>query len=160
MDAVLRSVLARCLFSRSCSFVCVDEGSCFIGEWLRGASPICQKCNLLFAFLMLCCSCSDSFRFFPWFAAVGELISILFFLESLSSFRVCQRPIPLCEDHQVLIKVKACALSELDIRVRRGVFGKFSLPLPSVLGFEISGVVHEKGADVTNVAVGDEVVGE
>lgn len=107
-----------------------------------------------------------------------------------------QRPVPAIEEHQVLIKVRACAISDLDCKIRRGLarYRKFS-SLPLVPGYELSGssqrraitlvpfsilrctfaiwlfihiralvihqsgVVQEKGADVTSVSVGDEVVG-
>jgi NADPH:quinone reductase-like Zn-dependent oxidoreductase len=96
--------------------------------------------------------------------------------------RGAQRQRPPCEDHEVVIKVKACALSALDVKVpgpaalvsrslrqspprcvactqiRKGEFKRF-VTLPASPGFEVSGVVEQKGAQVKQLNVGDEVVG-
>lgn len=52
-----------------------------------------------------------------------------------------QHPRPRFESHEVLIKVRACGVSALDVMVRRGVFRKLAAP-PLVPGYEISGVVR------------------
>lgn len=57
---------------------------------------------------------------------------------------------------QVLVAVKACALNHLDLWVRRGIPGS-RLPMPHILGSDISGVVAEVSAGVTHVKVGEEV---
>jgi NADPH:quinone reductase-like Zn-dependent oxidoreductase len=49
-------------------------------------------------------------------------------------------------------------LSDLDLQVRRGLLSDL-VDLPSVIGYEISGVVQELGSEVKNLAIGDEVVG-
>ncbi len=59
--------------------------------------------------------------------------------------------------NEVLVEVKACALNHLDIFVRTGMPG-IEIPLPHILGNDISGVVREVGELVTWVKPGDEVM--
>jgi zinc-binding alcohol dehydrogenase/oxidoreductase len=56
---------------------------------------------------------------------------------------------------EVRIRVMASALNHMDLWVTRGLPKP---PLPHVPGCDVAGVVVEVGADVTNVASGDEVV--
>ncbi|MEK7728731.1 MAG: zinc-binding dehydrogenase [candidate division KSB1 bacterium] len=65
-------------------------------------------------------------------------------------------PEPQVATGKVLIQIKACALNHLDLWVRRGIPGS-RLPLPHILGSDISGVVAEVGAGVAQVKVGDEI---
>ena len=62
---------------------------------------------------------------------------------------------PSLSAHDVLIKVKACALNHLDIWVREGM-GK--LPMPHVLGSDVSGVVERVGSEVQDVQKGGSVL--
>lgn len=57
---------------------------------------------------------------------------------------------------EVLIHNHACGVCHTDLHVMKGEVG---FPLPGVLGHEISGIVAEVGAGVTNVRPGDRVVG-
>ncbi|MHB8872251.1 MAG: zinc-binding dehydrogenase [Myxococcaceae bacterium] len=57
----------------------------------------------------------------------------------------------------VVVKVKAVALNHLDLWVRRGWPG-LKLELPHVLGSDVSGVVEQVGAEVTDLPVGTEVL--
>jgi NADPH:quinone reductase-like Zn-dependent oxidoreductase len=66
-------------------------------------------------------------------------------------------PEPKILANEVLIEVKACALNHLDVFVRGGLPG-IKIPLPHILGDDISGVVREVGPLVTWVKVGDEVM--
>jgi NADPH:quinone reductase-like Zn-dependent oxidoreductase len=59
--------------------------------------------------------------------------------------------------NEVLVKVKACALNHLDIWVRGGVPG-WRIPMPHIVGSDISGEVAEVGSLVTRVKVGDPVL--
>ncbi len=75
--------------------------------------------------------------------------------ESPGSYRLGDiEPPPLAPD-DVRIRVVASALNHMDLWVTRGLPRP---PLPHVPGCDVAGVVHEVGHDVTNVAVGDEVV--
>ncbi|MHC4897147.1 MAG: zinc-binding dehydrogenase [Planctomycetota bacterium] len=68
-----------------------------------------------------------------------------------------ERPTPAPRAREVRVQVKAVGLNHMDVWVRRGVPGH-TFPLPLVPGSDAAGVVDAVGADVTNVAVGDEVV--
>jgi len=56
-------------------------------------------------------------------------------------------PEPKIEANEVLVKVKACALNHLDLWLRQGV-GDWKLPLPHIVGSDISGEVAEVGSNV------------
>lgn len=58
---------------------------------------------------------------------------------------------------EVLVQVKACSLNHLDIWTRQGMPG-MKIPLPHILGCDISGVVEETGKEVTRFKKGDRVV--
>ena len=58
--------------------------------------------------------------------------------------------------HEVLVDVRAAGLCHSDLTFAENDFGT---PLPMVLGHELAGVVVAVGPDVTDVAVGDHVVG-
>jgi hypothetical protein len=61
---------------------------------------------------------------------------------------------------QIRIKVRACAVNPLDVRMRSGQVREFYPPwFPDVLGFSIAGVVDAVGRDVTTPAVGEAVYG-
>ena len=58
----------------------------------------------------------------------------------------------------ILIETKAAALNPIDFKLVKGNL-KDLVPLsfPCTIGFDVSGTVVKKGAQVTNVAVGDAV---
>jgi NADPH:quinone reductase-like Zn-dependent oxidoreductase len=66
-------------------------------------------------------------------------------------------PDPKIQPHEVLVKVKACALNHLDLWLRGGVRG-WALPLPHIVGSDISGEVAEVGALGTRLKPGDRVL--
>jgi NADPH:quinone reductase-like Zn-dependent oxidoreductase len=70
-----------------------------------------------------------------------------------------ERP-PIAEAHEVMIRVRACALNRLDLFARRGLTGPGLSPrrLPFISGVDIAGEVVGKGAAVTGWQEGDRVV--
>src|SRR4051794_8179117 len=66
-------------------------------------------------------------------------------------------PAPQIKGNEVLVEVRACALNHLDIWVRNGL-PNVKIPLPHILGDDISGVVREVGDLVSWVKPGDEVI--
>ncbi len=72
--------------------------------------------------------------------------------------KVMDLPVPQIGSHDVLVKVKACALNHVDIWVRQGGVAAYRPELPHITGSDISGVVEKAGGDVKNVCAGDEVV--
>ncbi|WP_441248911.1 NADP-dependent oxidoreductase [Kitasatospora sp. McL0602] len=68
------------------------------------------------------------------------------------------RPPPVPGPGRLLVAVLAAGVNPVDWKVRQGFLGT-ELPLPFVLGSEVSGVVESIGAGVTGFAVGDAVFG-
>lgn len=66
-------------------------------------------------------------------------------------------PEPVIQPTEVLVKVKACALNHLDVWMRSGVRA-WKLPMPHIVGSDISGEVAQVGALVTNAQPGDRVL--
>jgi len=65
-------------------------------------------------------------------------------------------PRPVLKDDDVLIKVLATGVNPVDWKIRQGYMeGMFTLPL--ILGWDVAGVIEEKGQEVTGLEVGDSV---
>lgn len=68
------------------------------------------------------------------------------------------RPVP--GPGQVLLAIKRACVNPFDGKLRSGTMEAiFHVELPAVLGVEVAGVVDSVGADVTDLKVGDEVLG-
>lgn len=72
------------------------------------------------------------------------------------AFEVCDVPKPVPQAGQVLVRVHATSINPLDYQVRRGDYADL-VPLPTITGHDVSGVVEEVGPGVTAFAPGDEV---
>ena len=72
-------------------------------------------------------------------------------------FKYEDAPEPKVRANEVLVKVKACALNHLDVWLRMGVPG-WKLPMPHIVGSDISGEVSEVGSLVTRLKAGDRVL--
>lgn len=72
------------------------------------------------------------------------------------AFEQREVPVPSVGPREVLVRVHATALNPLDYQIRRGDYADY-VPLPAIIGHDISGVVEELGSHVTEFAVGDEV---
>ena len=66
-------------------------------------------------------------------------------------------PEPKILANEVLVKVKACALNHIDVWLRMGV-PEWKLPMPHIVGSDISGQVAAVGPRVTRVKPGDRVL--
>jgi len=66
-------------------------------------------------------------------------------------------PDPKIKPNEVLVKVRACALNHLDLWLRAGL-RSLNLPMPHIVGSDISGEVAEAGRLVTRVKPGDRVL--
>ncbi|MBW7991264.1 MAG: zinc-binding dehydrogenase [Planctomycetes bacterium] len=75
----------------------------------------------------------------------------------LDKLRVEEAPEPEYSEDEVVLKVHSAGLNHLDIWVRKGRAG-LNLPKPHIPGSDAAGIVVAAGANVTNVAVGDEVI--
>jgi synaptic vesicle membrane protein VAT-1 len=72
--------------------------------------------------------------------------------------QIREAPDPVAAEGQVRIRVRASGINFADLMARIGLYPD-APPLPCVVGYEISGVVDQLGAAVTNFAVGDRVFG-
>ena len=70
------------------------------------------------------------------------------------------QPVPTPGPSELLIAVRAAGVNPVDAKIRSGAYQAFMpVDLPSVMGREAAGVVHEVGKDVDGFSVGDEVLG-
>jgi NADPH2:quinone reductase len=72
------------------------------------------------------------------------------------AFEVREVFAPSVGPRQVRVRVHATAINPLDYQIRRGDYVDY-VPLPAIIDHDVSGVVEEKGADVSEFEVGDEV---
>ncbi|MBB2989586.1 NADPH:quinone reductase-like Zn-dependent oxidoreductase [Mycolicibacterium iranicum] len=72
------------------------------------------------------------------------------------AFELRDVPVPLVEPRQVRVRVHATAVNPLDLQIRRGDYAD-QVPLPAIIGHDISGVIEEVGGHVTEFRAGDEV---
>lgn len=72
------------------------------------------------------------------------------------SFELSDVPKPVPGSGQVLVRVHATSINPLDYQVRRGDYPDL-VPLPTITGHDVSGVIEDVGAGVTTFAPGDEV---
>jgi NADPH:quinone reductase-like Zn-dependent oxidoreductase len=74
----------------------------------------------------------------------------------VDAFELRDVPVPPVGPRQVRVRVCATALNPLDYQIRRGDYADY-VPLPAIIGHDISGVVEEVGSHVTEFVLGDEV---
>ncbi len=72
------------------------------------------------------------------------------------AFELQTLPVPSVGARQVRVRVYATAINPLDYQIRRGDYPDY-VPLPAVIGHDVSGVVEAVGSDVTEFSPGDEV---
>jgi NADPH:quinone reductase-like Zn-dependent oxidoreductase len=73
--------------------------------------------------------------------------------------QVVEQPDPLPESNCVVVRVRAICVNPADIAARVGQIPGGPVPPPFLLGWDIAGEVVQVGADVTDLSVGDPVVG-
>ncbi len=65
---------------------------------------------------------------------------------------------PSVKSNDILVQVKAASINPIDYKMAEGHLKEMlPLKLPSTIGFDVSGVVVDKGADVNNFEIGDEI---
>lgn len=72
------------------------------------------------------------------------------------AFELRDVPVPQVEPRQVRVRVHATAVNPLDFQIRRGDYVDH-VPLPAIIGHDISGVIEEVGSHVTEFRAGDAV---
>ncbi len=69
-------------------------------------------------------------------------------------------PVPEPGPGQIRVRVRAAGVNPIDGKIRRGDMERaFHTPLPAILGIDVAGTVDALGDGVTDVAVGDRVLG-
>ena len=66
---------------------------------------------------------------------------------------------PVAGDGQVLVRIKASGVNPLDTKIAAGKADHAQMPLASILGIDMAGVVEAVGAGVSGFKPGDEVYG-
>jgi NADPH:quinone reductase-like Zn-dependent oxidoreductase len=67
---------------------------------------------------------------------------------------------PIAGPGKVLVRVKAAGINPGEASIRKGLFAeRWPATFPSGQGSDLAGIVEEAGPGVTNVGVGDEVIG-
>lgn len=64
--------------------------------------------------------------------------------------------VPPVGPRQVRVRIHATAVNPLDYQIRRGDYPDY-VPLPAIIGHDISGIIEEVGSHVTEYAPGNEV---
>jgi NADPH:quinone reductase-like Zn-dependent oxidoreductase len=59
--------------------------------------------------------------------------------------------------HEVLVRVRACALNHLDLFIRQGIRGQ-KIPLPHILGSDVAGEIAALGEGCSRLKVGQRVL--
>lgn len=72
------------------------------------------------------------------------------------AFELRDVPVPHVGPRQVRVRVHATAVNPLDYQIRRGDYAD-QVPLPAIIGHDISGVIEEAGTHVTEFRAGDAV---
>ncbi|WP_118136718.1 zinc-dependent alcohol dehydrogenase family protein [Oceanicella sp. SM1341] len=75
---------------------------------------------------------------------------------SYDAFRLRDVPVGAVGPRQVRVRVHATAINPLDYQIRRGDYAGY-VPLPAIIGHDVSGVIEERGSHVTEFELGDEV---
>jgi len=76
---------------------------------------------------------------------------------SPSCFEIAEKEKPVAKPGEVVIKVKAFGLNYADVMARQGLYRE-APPLPSVLGYDVVGVIESVGTGVSSDWIGKKVV--
>lgn len=80
---------------------------------------------------------------------------------SVNNLQLVEIEIPPISDNEVLVQVKAISINPVDVKTRagKGLYGRLKDITPLIIGWDISGIVIQKGKEVTDFEVGYEVFG-
>ena len=76
--------------------------------------------------------------------------------DASKAFEIREVPNPKIKDGEVLIRVEGFGLNFADVMARLGLYAD-APPMPSILGYDVTGHVTEVAPDVTHLRVGDRV---
>lgn len=87
-----------------------------------------------------------------------KALQIIKYGEIKESLSVNEIEKPSIKANDILIEVKAASLNPIDYKILEGhLKDMIALNLPATIGFDVSGVVVEKSANVEHLEIGDEV---
>ncbi|HLA52671.1 MAG TPA: NADP-dependent oxidoreductase [Flavitalea sp.] len=71
-------------------------------------------------------------------------------------------PKPVIKDHEVLIRTRSISINPIDVKTRsgKGQAQRIKDKMPAILGWDVAGVVVEKGSQADGINEGDEVFGQ
>jgi len=71
-------------------------------------------------------------------------------------------PKPMIKDHEVLIRTRSISINPIDVKTRsgKGQAQRIKDKMPAILGWDVAGVVVEKGSQADGISEGDEVFGQ
>lgn len=89
-----------------------------------------------------------------------KALQILKYGDIKASLAINEIDKPTIKPNEILVEVKAASLNPIDYKLVQGHL-KEMMPLqfPCTIGYDVSGVVSEKGAEVSDFEIGDEVYG-
>src|SRR6059058_6627599 len=76
---------------------------------------------------------------------------------NVGALKIQERPDPVPQTGQVLVRVRAAGLNFADILARQGLYPD-GPPKPCVMGYEVSGVVEAVGDDVDQTLIDKPVI--
>ncbi|OLY95008.1 zinc-binding oxidoreductase [Cnuella takakiae] len=78
----------------------------------------------------------------------------------IAVLEVGELPVPELKEGEVLVRVKAAAINPVDAGVRRGMLSSFiPVQFPAIPGWDVAGVIEERGFAARRFPVGAEVYG-
>lgn len=80
-------------------------------------------------------------------------------LDGADGLQVTQLPDPVAQPGQVVVRVRAVCVHPADLAATTGMIPRGPVPPPFLPGWDIAGEVESVGAEVTEFAAGDRVVG-
>lgn len=87
-----------------------------------------------------------------------KALQIVKYTEIKNSLAINEVKKPTVGENEILVEVKAASLNPIDYKLAQGHLKEIvPLNLPSIIGFDVSGVVVEKGAKVNHFEIGDEI---
>ncbi|SFF70504.1 NADPH:quinone reductase [Salegentibacter agarivorans] len=87
-----------------------------------------------------------------------KALQIVKYGEITESLSINEIEKPTVQSKDILVEVKAASLNPIDYKMAQGHLKELlDLDLPVTIGFDVSGVVVEKGNDVTSFEIGDEI---
>lgn len=84
-----------------------------------------------------------------------KILKINFLLKA-EQLKIQDWPYPKIKDTQLIIEVKAFGVNFADVIARKGQY-QAAPPFPFVPGYEVSGIIIEKGSQVEKFQIGDRV---